>query len=202
MISLCLLAATRAAVPASTLEALSGREVVLTDNSGAQLSGTLSGTTPDGAVLITPAGDVFTVPLSRIDAVRVTTGTAPATTHGATPVPPSSAPLAVTSHAYDDGVLDGQEAARTDAGRTILAPGALGVLAGAGCGLLGVPIVAVSYALAPTEPRNGPWTDEVAEYREGYTDGYREVARRRRIATSVGASLVVGGATTAILLAL
>lgn len=192
MLALFAAAVALAAVPESTLQALSGKTVLLTDDAGAQISGEITAVSGGNVVLITAAGDVLTVPAGRVSAVRVQSAAPSA-------APSFDAPPGGST--YEEGRIDGRADAKDDA-RNVLIPGLAGFGAGAFCGLIGVPIVAVSYAVAKAEPRSGPWIDEPQAYQDGYIDGYSQTVRRRRLAAAVGTSLVVGSASTALALAL
>lgn len=194
MLLLPLVAAAIAAVPASTLQALEGRSVVLTDTSGAEIRGEITANTAAGVVLITAAGDVVTVAPDRVASVRVA--------NAASNPPPLAQAVYAPSDTFEEGYIDGAEAAKADRARTLAIPGTVGLCAGAACGLFGVPIVAISYALAPADPKRGPWTDAGDEYQDGYAEGYSKTVRRRRLAASVATSLVFGGISTGIALAL
>lgn len=197
MFLLCLLSTALAAVPASTLSALQGRDVVLTDSAGAELSGEITAASTSDVVLITPSGQVLTVPIQRVESVRLASPGGPAPS-----APAPSRGESATEGDFDEGYIEGREAAKSDRVHGVVLPATLGAGAGLACGVFGIPIMAVSYALAPAEPKRGPWTEGEESYREGYTEGYAKTLRRRRLATSVGSAVVFGAASTALILAL
>lgn len=193
MVLSLLLTAAMAAVPASTLSALQGRSVVLTDSAGSELSGEITSANATNLVLITPEGQVLTVPVQRVESVRLASGTSTTPARAATAAPGGD---------FDEGYIEGREAAKSDRVHGVVLPATLGAGAGLACGVFGIPIMAVSYALAPAEPKRGPWTEGEESYQEGYTEGYAKTLRRRRLATSIGSAVVFGAASTALILAL